>query len=747
MGQRWLHYGIPILMIAGALLLRVSVPAVEEVQLKVFDSYQRLSPRVYEPVPVRYIDLDDDSLERIGQWPWPRTFVAELIARLANAGAAVVAFDVVFAEPDRTSPSQILPLWPGTPEVKALRNTLDALPDHDAILADVIAQANVVMGFVLTPGSTGALPKQKGSFAFAGDDPLPFLHAFGGAISNLPQLSEGAAGNGTFNLISEQDGTIRRIPLFLRVGETIYPSLSVEALRVAQGARTFILKSSGANLEASYGASTGLNNIKVGNIEIPVDANGRMWLHYTQDVPQRRLSAWRVFAEDFDPAEVEGMIIFVGTSAAGLSDLRATPLNPATPGVEVHVQAVEQALLGHFLKRPDWANGAEIMFMVALGLLLVLLLPHLGALWSALVGIAGIAAAIATSWTLFKGELWLLDPIYPSLVVLLVYLAGSLLNFLRTEQEKRQVRTAFGQYLSPDLVEQLAENPDRLVLGGEMRDMTFLFCDIRGFTTISERFKKDPQGLTKLINSFLSPMTDLILARRGTIDKYMGDCIMAFWNAPLDDAEHASHACDSALAMFAALGALNESLETEADAAGRAHDEIKIGIGINSGECCVGNMGSHSRFDYSVLGDAVNLASRLEGQSKQYGVGIVIGQETVKVSPDSASLELDLIAVKGKTEAVHIYALLGGPQQRDSIAFHRLEEQHKKMLSAYRRANWSSALEHLGEARLLATRALDPAFGTGNLDVLYALYRERIQHYIEAPPAAEWDGVFVATTK
>ena len=363
------------------------------------------------------------------------------------------------------------------------------------------------------------------------------------------------------------------------------------------------------------------------------------------------------------------------------------------------------------------------------------------------VGIAGIAAAIATSWTLFKGELWLLDPIYPSLVVLLVYLAGSLLNFLRTEQEKRQVRTAFGQYLSPDLVEQLAENPDRLVLGGEMRDMTFLFCDIRGFTTISERFKKDPQGLTKLINSFLSPMTDLILARRGTIDKYMGDCIMAFWNAPLDDAEHASHACDSALAMFAALGALNESLETEADAAGRAHDEIKIGIGINSGECCVGNMGSHSRFDYSVLGDAVNLASRLEGQSKQYGVGIVIGQETVKVSPDSASLELDLIAVKGKTEAVHIYALLGGPQQRDSIAFHRLEEQHKKMLSAYRRANWSSALEHLGEARLLATQALDPAFGTGNLDVLYALYRERIQHYIEAPPAAEWDGVFVATTK
>ena len=747
MGRRWLHYGIPVLMIALALLLRVSVPAIEEAQLRVFDGYQRLSPRVYEPVPVRYVDLDDESLARMGQWPWPRTIVAELIARLANAGAAVVVFDIVFAEPDRTSPSQILPLWPDTPEVRALRETADALPDHDAVLAGVIAQANVVTGFVLTPEATGSLPIQKGSFAFAGDNPLPFLPAFGGAITNLPQLSAGAAGNGTFNLIAEQDGTIRRIPLFMRVGETIHPALSIEALRVAQGARTFILKSSGANLEASFGQSTGLNNIKVGNIEIPVDANGRMWIHFTEEAPERRISAWRVFEADFDPAEVEGMIIFVGTSAAGLKDLRTTPLNPAAAGVEIHVQAVEQALLGHFLKRPDWADGAEIVFMVALGLLLVLLLPHLGALWSAFVGIAGIAAAIGASWTLFTGQLWLLDPIYPSLVVLFVYLAGSLLNFLRTEQEKRQVRTAFGQYLSPALVEQLADDPDRLVLGGEMRDMTLLFCDIRGFTAISERYKKDPQGLTKLINNFLSPMTDLILERRGTIDKYMGDCIMAFWNAPLDDPDHAAHACDSALAMFAALGDLNDARKVEADAAGRAYDEINIGIGLNSGECCVGNMGSHSRFDYSVLGDAVNLAARLEGQSKQYGVSIVIGQETVNRAPDIAALELDLIAVKGKTEAVHIYALLGGAGQRDSVGFRRLQEQHKKMLSAYRGENWSSALEHLGEARVLAKHALDPELGTGNLDTLYALYQERIEHYLEAPPAAEWGGVFVATTK
>ncbi len=309
------------------------------------------------------------------------------------------------------------------------------------------------------------------------------------------------------------------------------------------------------------------------------------------------------------------------------------------------------------------------------------------------------------------------------------------------------MRTAFGQYLSPALVEQLANNPDRLVLGGEMRDMTLLFCDIRGFTAISERYKKDPQGLTKLINNFLSPMTDLILQRRGTIDKYMGDCIMAFWNAPLDDPEHAAHACESALAMFAALADLNNGLRANADAAGRTYDEINIGIGLNSGECCVGNMGSHSRFDYSVLGDAVNLAARLEGQSKQYGVSIVIGQETVNRAPDIATLELDLIAVRGKSEAMHIYALLGGPVQRDNLKFRRLQEQHNKMLTAYRGENWSSALKHLAEARSLATQALEPALGTGNLDMLYALYAERIQRYLEAPPAAEWGGVFVATTK
>jgi len=329
----------------------------------------------------------------------------------------------------------------------------------------------------------------------------------------------------------------------------------------------------------------------------------------------------------------------------------------------------------------------------------------------------------------------------------LVYMSSSMLNFLRTEAEKRQVRGAFSQYLSPALVEQLADEPERLVLGGEMRDMTLLFCDIRGFTTISEQFKTDPTGLTKLINRFLTPMTDMILARRGTIDKYMGDCIMAFWNAPLDDKKHAAHGLESALAMFDALHGLNEKLREEAESEDRPHYPINIGIGLNSGECCVGNMGSDKRFDYSVLGDAVNLAARLEGQSKNYGVGVVIGQETRKEAPEFATIELDLIAVKGKTEPVLIYGLRGDAQEAATPAFQALEKKHEAMIAAYRSQQWDTASALIAECRDLARQTNGEKHGLGGLDVLYDLYAERIAAYRADPPGEDWDGVFVATSK
>ncbi len=749
--RRAQHIVVPLAMIAIAVAARWAVPQVEELQMRVFDVYQRIAPREYVPVPVKYVDLDDESLEKIGQWPWPRTFVAQLVAQLANAGAAAIAFDIVFAEPDRTSPQFIIDLWPLTREVEALKANMDELPDHDAILAEVISQAPVITGFVLTSdGNLPRTPAHKASIAYGGDNPRDYIFGFPGAVENLEILTEHASGNGSFNLVAERDGIVRRVPLFLRLNgeDEAYPSLAAEVIRVVQGANTYIIKSAGASGEIGYGGvRLGLTGVKIGHFEVPTGPQGRMWLHFTKRVPERRIPAWKVFSADFDPASVEGQIVFIGTSAAGLFDIRATPLEAAAPGVEVHVQAVEQILLNHYLERPDWAEGAEYIYMVLLGLLLVFILPSLGALWSAIIGALGIGIAIAASWYLYRGQLWLLDPIYASTVVVLVYMSSSLLNFLKTEAEKRQVRGAFSQYLSPALVEQLANEPERLVLGGEMRDMTLLFCDIRGFTTISEQFKTDPRGLTRLINRFLTPMTDMILDRRGTIDKYMGDCIMAFWNAPLDDAIHAEHGCESALAMFNALHGLNEKLRLEAESENRTHYPINVGIGLNSGECCVGNMGSDKRFDYSVLGDAVNLAARLEGQSKNYGVGVVIGEETRKATPQFASLELDLIAVKGKTEPVLIHGLRGDATERKDAAFLALEKQHAEMIVAYRGQQWDRAEQLIAECRVLAKKTNGESHGLGGLDVLYDLYVERIAAYRETPPATDWDGVFIATSK
>ncbi|MFZ5932099.1 MAG: CHASE2 domain-containing protein [Pseudomonadota bacterium] len=709
-----------------------------------FDLYQRIKPREYiDPatvagVGIKIIDVDDESLNRLGQWPWPRTLIADLITRATNAGAYAIVFDVVFAEPDRTSPDNFLAQLGDSPELKQISKVIGAMPDHDEVLADVMRQANVVTGFTLTEAQNSFEPVRKSGFSYAGDDPRQFIPVFNGAVTNLNMLEKAAAGNGSFNFITERDNIIRRVPLLVRKGETLFPTLAMEALRIVQGASTFIVKSSGANMAESFGEKTGITAIKVGRIEVPTTSTGQAWVHYTNDVPSRRISAWQLFEENFDPSRVAGSILFVGPSAAGLKDLRATPLNPAAAGVEVHIQLLEQILLGHFLSRPDWAEGAEIVFLFSFGIVILVLLQRVSAISCAAVAAGGIVFAIGVSWYLYSGYQWLVDPIGPSITVGLMFITGTLLNFLRTEAEKAQVRGAFSQYLSPALVEQLARDPSRLKLGGEMREMTFLFCDVRGFTTISEQFKGNPQGLTSLINRFLTPMTDIILEKGGTIDKYMGDCIMAFWNAPLDVPNHAAQACSTSLQMYHDLEFLNQDLKAEAEREDRTFYPLKIGIGLNTGDCVVGNMGSEQRFDYSVLGDSVNLASRLESQSKNYGANIVIGEVTyARVKDDFALLELDLIAVKGKTEAVRIYSLMGGGEMAASESFLAFKKMHDSMLVAYRAQRWDEATKLLGELRQKADAN----------QTLYAMYEERIAEYQANPPGSDWNGVYVATDK
>ena len=740
LSTRWFTILISLALLGIGVTFRIADPdIVKDLRLAVFDEYQRQQPREYLNAPVRIVDLDDETLAKMGQFPWPHTEVARLVDRLTELGAAVIVFDIVFAEPDRTSPKQVLSLWPDTPEVVALRQASGSIPDHDAILAQAIANSWVVTGFVLNQSETERTPVLKKNYAYGGhDDPLRWAPRFKGAITNLPELEAAAAGNGSFNLPFERDGIIRRYTTMMGLGGKLYPSLAIETLRVAQGGRpSFQIKTAGASGEFSFGAQTGITKVKVGGFIIPTDQYGRIWLHFTDPVPERFISAWKVFEDDFPREQVDGNIILIGTSAAGLKDQRPTPLNPVAAGVEVHAQAIEQMLIGDFLERPDWAPGAEVLFLVVVGLILIFLLPWVGALWTAFIGAATAFGAFGFSWYAYTDLKLLFDPVYPTIYVLLVYFVESLVSFLRTEAEKNQVRGAFGRYMSPALVEQLAENPERLTLGGEMRDMTLLFCDVRGFTSISELYKSDPQGLTSLINRFLTPTTDVILARRGTIDKYMGDCIMAFWNAPLDDDDHAGHACSSALAMMDCTAKLNVTLKAEAAAEDKRFIPINVGIGFNSGECCVGNMGSEQRFDYSVLGDDVNLASRLEGRSKTYGVDIVIGENTRSRAPDYAYIELDLIQVKGKNDAVRIFALMGEPDRCADPQFQTLAERHGAMLEAYREQRWDDARKLSAECRQL----------DGDIGGLYDLYDERIDEYQADPPGADWDGVFVATTK
>ena len=740
-GARWRWLPSLAVLVGALLALGIEPMALERAELVLLDAIQRRNLRPYTPAPVRIVDIDDASLQRMGQWPWPRTRIAQLVDRLTAMGAAVIAFDVVFAEPDRTSPDQVAALWPETADLGDLRERVAALPDHDHVLADSFRASRVVTGFVLMDHAGGRDPLARAGISWASgqgqDEPWRYLPDLLGSVVNLPVLEEAASGNGSFSIPwPEQDGIYRRAPLLFRRDRTIFPSLALEALRVATAGTTYLVRTASASGSFELGEGAGLEKIRVSKaLTVPTDAKGRVWIHFTPHVPERYVPAWQVLEGRANRAQIEGHLIFVGTSAEGLKDLRATPVSPAMPGVEIHAQLSEQVLLGHYLMRPAWIKRAEGIAIVVLGLLLMALLPRLGAAWCALVGGGAVLGLFGFAWWAFTERGWLVAPVYAAVAVVGIYLTGSLAAFLRTEGERRQVRTQFGRYVAPELVSRLAREPDQLRLGGETREMTLLFCDVRDFTTLSESL--EPEELTRLVNRFLTPMTSIILERRGTIDKYMGDCIMAFWNAPLDDPDHARHGCESALAMVAELGALNERLAADAASDGRPHVALRIGIGLNTGSCCVGNLGSDQRFDYSVIGDSVNLASRLEGQSKTYGVDVVIGEETREAVPGLATLELDRIRVKGKLQPVCIYGLLGDAARAAEPGFTELRTAQERMLAAYRAGDWDGA-----DAALLRCREVGPS-----LEGLWDLYATRIADYRIDPPPDDWEGVYVARTK
>jgi adenylate cyclase len=735
LARRGLIYLLPLLGLAIALAARFAAPdLLDRLMLISFDTYQRIAPREPGDIPIRIVDIDEDSLKDYGQWPWPRSLDAQLVDKLREAGAAAIAFDIVFAEPDRTSPKMLLAQLERQGEVSdATKQTLEALPDPDGALADAIKAIPTIASFILVNRSVDEPPpQQKAGYAFGGDEPLRFVDTFPVAIPDLPQFQTAAVGNGFLNQHVDWDQIVRRVPMIMKLGDKPVFSMVAEILRVATGARTYVAKAAGANGEKSFGENTGLTTLRIGPLTIPTDAAGRVWVYYSPPRLERRVPAATILNGTFDPALIKDHIVLVGTSASGVvNDLQATPIAAGVPGVEIHAQLLEQILSGIFLTRPDWGKGAETLFALIVGVGLIVVLPRIGAIASGLFGFAAIVIAIGTSWFVFRNFHVLLDPVYPTVVLVMVYFTSSILGYLRTEARQQEIRSAFSRYMSPHYVAELARNPEKLVLGGEARILTVMFCDIRGFTAMSEGLT--PQELTHLMNSFTSPMTDAIAEAHGTIDKYIGDCIMAFWNAPLDDPDHAKNAVRAAQEIRRKLVDLNRNLEAEAEARGKPFRPLRVGIGVNTGECVVGNFGSEHRFNYSLLGDPVNLASRLEGLCKLYTVDLVIGEETAKLLDDPALIELDLVAVKGKSQAVQVFTL--PPDDENETAY---ASRHAELLAAYRRQDWAAALATLGEAPLAAVRYLAP---------LYTLYRHRIAHFQNEAPPEDWDGVYTAEEK
>ena len=645
-----------------------------------FDQFQRLAPRVYEPAPVRIVDIDERALKTLGQWPWPRTLVAKLASRLNELGAAVVAFDVLFAEPDRLSPKNIMAQQEGVdPTIVA------GLQDNDAVLAAQFARQPIVLGFATNVDSK-VMPKVKAGFAFTGESPLLAPPPLAGATPPLPILEDAAAGIGDISMNAAADSTVvRTISLFRSDGKQLYPSLVMEALRVAQGASTYIIANA-PEREGSIGMA------RVGDIEVPTTATGELQIYTSPERADRYVSAGDVLSGDAARLQplIEGHIVLVGTSSAGLLDIRTTTLGQNVPGVSLHGQAIEQILTKNFLTRPDWADGLEIIAVALLGLAVVLLTALVSPWIAVTTGTAVSVAALLASWAAFRHGGLLIDPTYPVATALLSQFAVMGFRFLTTDQERRHIRKAFGQHVSPAVLARAESQPEAMLLGGVDREITLMFLDIRDFTTISESMP--PTVLVSFLNKLLSGLSRHVMATEGTLDKFIGDSIMAFWNAPVDVANHPIKAAHCALAMRETLREMNDG-----DAFGLGRP-VSIGIGINTGIACVGNMGAENRFNYSAVGDAVNTAARIEAATKELAFDIVVSASTAESLKGFATLEAGSHALKGKTERIRLFLLLGDAKLTQTPEFQNLHEVHAKLLKALPSASAANAKALRAEA-------------------------------------------------
>ena len=719
-----------LLLFGVTFLLATRPPGwLDSVRNYAFDEFQRLDTPPYDPAsPVRIVAIDEPSLKALGQWPWPRTRLAEMVDRLKQLGAAAIAFDVIFAEPDRTSLENVLDTLPDATLAGELRARIKGQDSNDVRFARALAEAPVALGLAAIQQGASAPYPSKAGMVIAGDAPDDFLPIFGSLVLPLPVLRDAAAGLGVTNWLPDRDQVVRRVPLIIRAGDATVPSLALEALRLAQGASSYILRGSNASGTSAFGRSTGLNAIKVGDIEVATGDDGSIRPRYTHTSGQRYISAADLLAGQVTPDAVNGRVIFIGTPVVGLGDTRATPLDSVVPGVEIQAEVLEQMISGQLLSRPDWAAGLETAATFLFLTLLAFTLPRLPPALAAVLTVGAMVALLSGSYLAFDRYSLLIDPAVPCLMIGCSYLAGASLLWEEGLQAERRVRRAFGKYVTPAVVARIAHNPKLLVLNGETRELTMLFCDVRGFSTISEGLTA--REVSQFLNDYLTPMTDVILHHDGTIDKYIGDAIVAFWNAPLDVADHPRRAVEAALGMRAALREYNAG-RAEMHSENNPVTNIRIGIGLNVGQCSVGNMGSLQRFDYSALGDPMNVAARLEALTKTYDVDLLATDAVYDRVPDFAWLELEAVRVKGRSATTRLFALFGDAATAATPAFQAQAAIHAEMLAAAEARQFREAARKAREIAFQAAPDWAPLYE--NLATRYATALTDTEDAVELP--------------
>lgn len=648
-------------LVAGLLTYASQPDGLIVVRERVFDLYQRVNPHSIGPeIPVRIVDIDDASLGAYGQWPWPRTRLATLLDTLTQAGAAAIAFDMIFPEPDRTSPLLALESMALPSGLDGqVRATLGQSPSFDERFAQSLASSPSILGVAVV--GQGSSFEPAAGIATVGPTPAAFLVQSPATISSLPALDQAARGLGGIHVSArDDDAVVRRIPVLTQIGAdtpspSLLPSLFVEALRVAQGAQSLIVRTNPSPLNAQEGVP---QDLRVGALTVPLTQEGAYRILYGDLEPTLTLSAQEVLANADTPhtlsEQIGGTIVLIGTSAPGLFDLRATPLGTIVPGVSMHAQAVAGVLSGINLSRPDWTSGLELVLMLLAGGIVIITALFTRPIVAAIVLAIITVTMGAGSWWAFSQRLLLVDVSFPILLTMLTYGAVTVPVLVGTDRRQRFIRNAFSHYLAEPVLAKLEANPDALRLDGEKSTITILFMDVRGFTSRSEHMQ--PTEAVNLLNMLLDPLSEAVLAEEGTIDKFMGDGMMAFWNAPLDQEDHAARAIRAALAMVEIVEELNRNSAAE-------QKPLAIGIGLHTGDAFVGNMGSRRRFAYSAIGDSVNLAARVEALAGSQNEPLLITQEALTIAEQSAP-ELGKRftsagdhQVKGRTQPVTIYKL------------------------------------------------------------------------------------------